>query len=445
MVKINFSTAGVHIGQRRIHYAWIIVALAAVMLAISSSIRFSATVLIPHLEDPEGGFGWSYGAIAFAFSLQWLLSGLLGPVMGSLGDRYGVRRMMVLGVVLFIAGMLLTGTMTHLWQFYLYFGVLLGVSMSVFQVPLVSGVTVWFRTSLGVAMGSMQGIQSVGIVLLIPLIAFLFAQFGLKWTLWFPGIVGGVILLLLIRPFYNEPAEIGLKPFGAPMDEPIGRLQTDDTARIRTSVFIRQAQRTGTFWNLIGIHFWGCMGHNIFMVFLVAMAVDQGLSQETAVGVYLTLTVFTMIARFLVPIMADHLGSKGVMAVCFSMQVFPPLIFLLTQDTWAFYCFAAFFGVGVGGEVPAFPIINRQYFGNAPIGTVYGWQMLGNGIGMALGPLVGGFLWDITGSFATVVVLAAALSLAGLVSVLVLPSTTRHLLPNWEGELPPEARSSAPV
>jgi MFS family permease len=219
-------------------------------------------------------------------------------------------------------------------------------------------------------------------------------------------------------------------------------LQADDTAKIRTRVFFGQARRTGAFWNLIGIHFWGCMGHNIFIVFLIAMAMDRGLSREMAVGAYITLTVFSMIARFLVPIMADRFGTKNVLTVCFTLQVFPPLILLFAQDPWAFYLFAGLFGIGLGGEVPAFPIINRQYFGNAPIGTVYGWQMLGNGFGMALGPLAGGFLWDLTGDFASAVVLSAVLSLAGLVSVLLLPPTSRRLTPDWERFLPPAIRSS---
>ena len=201
-LAISLGHSGLSVGSLRIHYAWIIVMLAAAMWMVSSSVRFSATVLIPHLQDP-GGFGWSYGAIAFAFSLQWFLSGLLGPVMAWMGDRHGVRRTMVFGACLFIAGMLLAGSMTHLWQFYFSFGILLGASMAIFQVPLISGVTVWFRTHLGVAMGSLQGLQVLGTVLLISLMALLFAQFGLKWTFWLPGIVGGFVLLLLIRPFYN--------------------------------------------------------------------------------------------------------------------------------------------------------------------------------------------------------------------------------------------------
>ena len=156
----------------------------------------------------------------------------------------------------------------------------------------------------------------------------------------------------------------------------------------------------------------------------------------------MALTVCSMVSRFVVPVMADWLGSKGIMAVCFALQVFPPFLLLFTQAPWAFFLFAALFGIGMGGEVPIFPIINRQYFGNAPIGTVYGWQMLGNGFGMGLGPLLGGFLWDHTGNFASPVILSSVLSLMGLLCVLVLPSTARELTPDWEASLPPEARSA---
>ena len=70
MFQVNMRPAELAIGSRNIHYGWVIVVVASVMWMISTSIRFSATVLIPHMQD-QNGFGWSYGAIALAFSLQW--------------------------------------------------------------------------------------------------------------------------------------------------------------------------------------------------------------------------------------------------------------------------------------------------------------------------------------------------------------------------------------
>jgi MFS family permease len=92
--------------------------------------------------------------------------------------------------------------------------------------------------------------------------------------------------------------------------------------------------------------------------------------------------------------------------------------------------------------VPTFPIINRQYYGNAPQGALYGWQNIGNGLGMGLGPVIGGLLWDLTGDYAAPVGMSLVFSLVGLSSVLVLPSTARRLIANWEESLPPEARSA---
>ena len=135
--------SGLARGSPRLHYAWVIVAVASMICMITSPVRFAISMLVPYLQSPEG-FGWSYFAISIAFALQWLATALISPLVGWLGDRYGVRRTMLLGAYLFIAGMVLTGSMTRLWHFYLYFGILLAIPLTIYQVPLVAGVSVWF-------------------------------------------------------------------------------------------------------------------------------------------------------------------------------------------------------------------------------------------------------------------------------------------------------------
>ena len=424
----------------RLHYAWVIVAVASMICMITSPVRFAISMLVPYFQSPQG-FGWSYFAISIAFALQWLVTALISPLVGWLGDRYGVRRTMLLGAGVFIVGMVLTGSMTRLWQFYLSFGILLAIPMTICQVSLVAGVAVWFRTHMGVAMGIMQAMQGLGTVVAIPLITVLFAHFGLAWTFWGPGLVGGVLLLLLIRLFHNEPAQIGLRPLGASPTEPIQRLHEGPVAQIRAQVFLRQAQRTGAFWNLIGIHFWGCVGHNSLLLFLPTIAMARGLTPSVAAGVYAALNASSLLTRFAVPILADSIGSKKVMACCFSLQTFPILLLFFAQDAWTFVLFAILFGIGVGGEVPIFPVISRQYYGYAPMSALYGWQNIGNGVGMALGPALGGLIWTQTGDDTGILALSFVASLTGVLSILVLPSTSCCLLPRWEEQLPPEARS----
>ena len=441
--RYSFHSSNLIIAGKPIHYAWVIVGVAAVMRLFSSSFRSSSSILIPRLVE---SFGWSYGAVGFGFALQWVVSGMLGPSAGWLGDRYGARVTMTIGAFLFIAGMVLTGFMTSLWQFYLFFGIILSASMGIFQVPLTASVTMWFKRHLGTGMGLLQSAQGVGPLVAVPIMLLVIALFGggltgLRAAFWVPGIIGGVAILALVRLFYNEPAQIGMRPLGAAENEPVRKMQVDEIAKIRTRVFFKQAQRTLAFWNLIGIHFWGCAGHAIVLVYLVAIAEAEGLSQGLAAGAFVTLSVTSTVTRFAVPVMADRLGSKGVMAVCFSLQTLPIVLLFFSTDAWHFYLFSVLFGIGFGGEMSAFPIINRQYYGSAPIGTTYGWQMMGAGIGMAAGSLTGGALRDWTGSFDATMGLSLALSLIGVFSIVALPTTRRHQLPDWEQELPPEAQT----
>ena len=439
MLKVNLKPGKLAVGGRSVHYAWVIVVVASIMRLGSSGFRTSASILVPRIVE---SFGWSYGAVGIGFSLQWIISGLFGPPAGWLGDRYGARVAMIIGGILFIAGMALTGTMNHLWQFYLYFGVIVSISMAIFQVPLTVSVTLWFRRRLGVGMGILQSSQGMGPLIAVPIVLLIVQEWGLRAAFIIPGIGGGLLLLALVRLFYNEPADIGIRPLGADEDEPIVKSQGGEIAQVRTKTFLREAQKTHAFWNLIGIHFWGCAGHAIILVYLVAMAEERGVSPAMAAGIFVTLSVFSTITRFGVPVAADNIGSKWVMAVCFFLQVVPVFILFFAHDAWMFYLFAVLFGIGFGGEMSAFPIINRQYYGSAPVGTTYGWQMMGAGVGMAAGALMGGLLRDLTGSFTATMVLSLILSGVGVASIMFLPSTHRQQIPDWEDALPEEIRSA---
>ena len=441
--RYSFRLSNLIIAGHHVHYAWVIVGVAAVMRLFSSSFRSSSSILIPRLVE---SFGWSYGAVGFGFALQWVVSGMLGPSAGWLGDRYGARVTMTIGAFLFIAGMVLTGFMTNLWQFYLFFGIILSASMGIFQVPLTASVTMWFKRHLGTGMGLLQSAQGVGPLVAVPIMLLVIALFGgglpgLRAAFWVPGIIGGVAILALVRLFYDEPGQIGMRPLGAAENEPVRKMQVGEIAKIRTKVFFKQAQRTLAFWNLIGIHFWGCAGHAIVLVYLVAIAEAEGVSPGLAAGAFVTLSVTSTVTRFAVPVMADRVGSKGVMAVCFSLQTLPIVMLFFSTDAWHFYLFSVLFGIGFGGEMSAFPIINRQYYGSAPIGTTYGWQMMGAGVGMAAGSLLGGALRDLTNNFDATMGLSLVLSLIGVFSIVVLPTTKQHQLPDWESELPEEAQT----
>ena len=457
MFGLQLRPEGLVVGNRRIHYAFVIVAVATTMWMTSSSMRFAVAVLVPRMEEKFhywnlGSihiFGWTIGpfgvvtCIAIGFTIQWLLSAMFSPVCGWLADRYGVRRVMWVGGVLFMFGMIMTAFITDLWEYFLFFGLVLAAGMASFQVTLVSGVTLWFRKQLGLVMGILQGLQGLGTGLAILMVYLLYDRYGWEATFLVPGLAGGIILLTLTYWFYNEPADRGITQWGAPADEPVRRLQNNAIAKLRTGVFLNQVQKTSAFWNLATIHGLGCAGHNIILILGVAIAEASGIPEGKAAVAYLTLTVVSTATRFATPVIADIVGSKGVMAVCFALQVFPILILIFAGgDVVLYFVFAVLFGIGMGGEMTAFPIINRQYYADAPTGTAYGWQMMGAGLGMALGPLAAAMLRDVSGGYVWSLWLSLGLSSLAVVAIMFLPSTKRLQLPDWEEALPPEARGN---
>ena len=240
-----------------IHYAWVMVAAAAVIGAVSAAVRFSFAVLIDplHME-----FGWSHAHISGSWSISFIAMGLSAIAAGWLSDRFGIRKVLLAALALFVAGMLLTGYVRSLWQLYLYNGVLVGASMSLFQTPTVNALTYWFRKRIGVAVGIAMAAQGIGPVAMVPLTRYWLASLGWQETFLVLGLGGGVILFaasLLVRA---TPASMGLAAYGdgtAASTEPITTLDESVT---------RRAARHRNFWLLILIHLLGCVGHSIPLV-----------------------------------------------------------------------------------------------------------------------------------------------------------------------------------
>jgi MFS family permease len=167
------------------------------------------------------------------------------------------------------------------------------------------------------------------------------------------------------------------------------------------------------------------------------------MSLEAAALIVSIYSFFSIASRFATPVLADRWGAKGIMALAYFIQGITVALLFWTHDPWQFYLFAAMFGIGLGGEMSAFLVINRQYYGMGPVRTIFGFQSLGAGLGMALGGLMGSVIFDVFGSYNIAWGISIAASLGGAACILILESTSRILISGWEESLPPEARSSS--
>lgn len=425
-----------------IHYSWIIVAILAVVQVVGQSIGMAAGVMVTPLNDPNGNFGWNMGIIGAALAGYYTVGALFAPVSGWLGDRFGPRRLMLVGGILFVTSMMLLGVVSQLWQFFLAFSVMLALTQSITMVPLLASVSRWFRRRLGLGVGILLAAGGIGSAVLAPLVGYLLENIGWQGTFWGIGIVGGGVILL-VWPFYrNRPADLGLKPFGASDDEPTEVARSKDVEQLRLKVFTRHMRRTKAFWNLPLIHGLGCAGHGIVLIYSIPLAVQQGLSLASAAGILAFISLFSIGGRFITPILAERFGGKPIMTLALAIQGLTVLVLFWADSAWQFYLFGVLFGIGFGGEMSAYLVVNRQFFGSGPLSTYYGIEIMGAMLGHAVATILAGLAIYLMGSFVPALIMSMAFSLVGVLVILTLESGTHVLIADWEESLPEHARST---
>ncbi|MEK7807259.1 MAG: MFS transporter [Chloroflexota bacterium] len=443
LAKPNLTgTAAVQ--TRRMHYCWVIVAVLAMVQIFASSISMAAGIMVPPLSDPEGSFRWGVGTIGAAIATYYLFGAIFAPIAGSLGDRFGSRWMLLAAGAMYITSMILLGFVREIWHFFLFFGVMLSLTQSLAMVPLMAAVSGWFRRRLGLGVGILWAAGGIGTAILAPLIGYLIDALGWQGTFTIIGIVGGGIMLLLTPLLHSRPSDIGLKPYGARDSDPMPGAKDIAIEGLRLKAFNQSMRRTRAFWNLPIVHGLGCAGHGTVLIYVIPLAYERGVfsSLASASIIITVLSLVSIVSRFVTPVLAEMYGTRKMMAASLSIQGATVLMLFWAQDPWVFYLFAAAFGLGFGGEWTGYLVINRQYFGEGPMGTLYGWQTTGALMGHAVATALAGLVLYATGSYNLILGLSMGFSLSGVVVIAMLDPTSRVLIPHWEDSLPPEARSA---
>lgn len=399
-----------------LHYAWVIVMAGALVSAITSTLRIAFGIFIDPIRDT---FGWTPGLSAVAYAFHYLVLGASSVALGRLSDRIGTRPLLIGGAILFTLALLLTAYISSVWQLYLTFGVLMGLAGAAFLAPLHTLVTRWFWRGLGVALGLVVATQALGPVVLAPALRYLIGV--LSWTEAFvlTGIVGGTVAVLCSLLLHDDPAHRGLQPYGAPSQPYPPPQRRPETSTSGEELFV-QARRARPFWLLPGVHLLGCVSHAIPLVHVVSLATAAGVPGVTAAAVLGMVSGFSILGRFGMAILAEHIGGRRTLALTLTIQGAGALLLFAAEHQWTLYLFALIFGIGYGGEMVAFPMINREYYHPRVTASMYGYQMFGAGVGMAVGGILGGLLYDWTGGYGAAISLAALAGFGGVALILAL-------------------------
>jgi MFS family permease len=392
----------------RFFYGYIVVAAAfAIMTLAWGSNRSFGVFVDPLLEE----FGWTRAAISGSFTINMLVMGLMTLVAGRLTDRLGPR-IVVAGCGVFLGlAYILTSQVQAIWQFYIFYGFLGGIGMSGLLTPLMSVVVRWFLKRRSLMSGILVSGPALGNMITPLACTFSFSFFGWRFSFFILGVVVLVVIVLGALFLRREPADMGLLAYGAREGvgqgyEPRGR-----------GFSLHEALRTKQFWLINVLSFCDLFLINVLVVHIVIHAIDMQVSPTRAAAVFSLAAGVSIPGRIIMGGIADRIGNRPALMICLALSVSAFLLLLFARDIGMLYLFAALYGISLWSTGALVSPLIADLFGLKSHATLYSFAVFTSAIGSAVGPVIAGFLFDLTGKYSMAFILCLIVSLIAFLAV----------------------------
>ena len=382
-------------------YGWVMVAIGALMGCVAVGAMMSLAVfLAPITQDT----GWSHATVSSAATLNFLVMGAAGFGWGALSDRFGTRPVVLAGAVLLGLGLVLASRAASPLQFVLAYGVIVGLSAGSFFVPMMAAVTAWLPERRSLAVSLVSAGMGIAPMTISPLAAWLLTSYNWRFAQLAIGL--GVWLFLV-------PAALFIRQ--APAHEPA--LSMAGSAPMGA----REALRSTPFIVLAATFFACCATHAGPILHTISYAMVCGIPTVAAVTIYSVEGFGGLLGRLGFGLAGDRFGARRVLMAGLLVQAFAAGSFMFAQRLGEFYAVAAVFGFAYGGVMPLYAVLARDYFGQQIMGTVLGAAAMVSSLGMAIGPWIGGWIYDTFGSYAPLYVYSFAIGLGAAAIALAFP------------------------
>jgi MFS family permease len=399
-------------------YKWVILGISFVTFAIAFGQRFTFSVFFVALLEE---FAWNRAQLAGVFSLTMIISGAISPVVGTVVDRFNPKRMILVGACLYSLALCLSSQVNTLWQYYLTYGILMPFGFSFVATVSQSRILVnWFLQRRGTAMGIAFSGSGIGILCLVPLSQYLILRFTWRGAYLFLALIIFLFIFILSALFQKA------FPEGGDVQEAVKDPRKETGEHVVSSRHVNRswaletwtlakAMRTRQFWLLCVTCILNGAGLYCILVHQIAYLVDVGFDKMLASSIFGLTGIFTTIGRGLFGAASDRLGREEIFIgaqILIIGSIF--ILFALNREPAVFllYVYAVLLGLGYGATGPqlmAATIVD--IFERTAFGAIWGFAVLGFGVGTAVGPWIGGLLFDLLGNY-TLVFLISILNLS---------------------------------
>lgn len=405
------------------NYGWVIVAAGAVITCVAMGALFALPVYLQPIADETG---WSRAGISTAMTIGFVVMGVAGFGWGTLTDRIGARPVVLIAALILGTGLFIASRTADLILFQLAYGGLAGAAAGAFFAPIMATTVGWFDKHRSLAVSLVSIGAGVAPMVITPLASILIQAYGWRSAMMMTALVATALLV---------PASFLIRRAPQTLADTADHQQSDVAPRNPAPAKPFAALRTPQFAVLAATFFLCCAAHSGPIFHTVSYAMLCGVPALAAASIYSVEGVAGLFGRLVFGLAADRLGVKKVLIGGLALQAAGIYSYIYVADLTNFYMLAVVLGLAYGGVMPLYAVLARDYFGPHVMGTVLGGATMISSIGMAFGPVGGGWLFDTFGTYHWLYIASAAVGLTAAGMALAFPPPKQDA--DSEGELQP--------
>jgi len=396
------------------YYGWLMIPVAIIVTAVTGvGQTYGISVFNPSLLE---SLGISLSALSGAYMAGTLLASLPQPYIGSLMDRFGIRRTM-LGIVLLLGGAcLLFARVNSVITLFLGFFTLRllgqgGLSLLAGNIP-----AMWFREKLGTATGIVSGGFSISMAVIPAFFLSLLTRFGWRDAYSRLGLLVWLIMLpILLLVFKNNPGEIGQEMDGTSAEKSD---QFQNILYREKSFTVKEARKTPAYWiMMMNSALWAMIVTAVFFN-LLSIFDSLGITPEVAAATYTTYAGASLAVQLLLGPLANKGPLQYFLLACMAFLAGGIGLLTVARTPLIAHSYAVLIGISTGLISLVGGTIFARYFGRAHLGKLRGGVLTAQVAGSSLGPFITGLIYDLSGSFSiSLWIFTAILIPAALISL----------------------------
>jgi MFS family permease len=384
-----------------VFYGWWVVAGFSFMTLTSTGIRHAVG---PFLKPITADLGLDRATFSIVIAISLFLYGVFGPFAGVLLDRFGARATASAGTLLLVASLVLTGMVRNFWEFFLVYGVLLSLGLALTGPVIASGVVArWFSKRRGTALSLLASASMTGMSLLVPMVTWLILTMGWRTTYMVIGVgVLAIMLPISLWVIRESPESMGLGADGA-APEP-------GAAASKQRVTAMAAMQTLAFWQLAGSFFTCGFSMSLLSAHGVPMLTDHGYTPMFASWTFGVLGGSSIAGTVVLGLLSDRLGRRPVLSSIYAGRILFFAGWLLIRDNrLAIRGVAVLGGITMAGTGSMTSALTADIWGRFSVSPVLGVIFLVHQTGSAIGSWLAGAIFEATGGYGAMFVVACVL------------------------------------